>query len=69
MMQPYQQRVVAEQDDLYIKWVNLGSFLANATQEQVDRMGIVEYRRLSTQHTIMKQYVEILTERIDNFNQ
>lgn len=68
MMQPYQQRVVAEQDDLYIKWVNLGSFLANATQEQVDLMSIEEYRRLSKQYAIMKQYIDILTERIDNFN-
>lgn len=68
MMPPYQQRVVAEQDDLYIKWVNLGSFLANATQEQVDLMSIEEYRRLSKQYAIMKQYIDILTERIDNFN-
>jgi len=67
MMQPYQQRVVAEQDDLYIKWVNLGSFLTNATQEQVDRMGIEEYRRLSKQYVIMKQYIDILAERIQNF--
>lgn len=68
MMPPYQQRVLAEQDDLYIKWVNLGSFLANATQEQVDLMSIEEYRRLSKQYAIMKQYIDILTERIDNFN-
>jgi len=67
MMKPYQQRVVAEHDELYVRWVRLGKFLGDATQEQVDEMGIEEYRRLSMQYTIMGQYCSILAERIDNF--
>ncbi len=69
MMQPYQQRVVDEHAELYAKWVRLGAFLGNATQAQVDQMGIEEYRRLSMQYTIMGQYATILALRIDNFNQ
>lgn len=69
MMQPYQQRVVAEHDELYVRWVKLGKFLGDATQEQVDEMGMEEYRRLSMQYTIMGEYVTILALRIDNFNQ
>lgn len=69
MMLPHQQRVVEEHDELYVRWVRLGAFLGNATQAQVDQMGIEEYRRLSMQYTIMGQYATILAERIDNFNQ
>jgi len=67
MMLPYQQRVVEEHDELYVRWLKLGKFLGDATQEQVDQMGIEEYRRLSMQYTIMGQYCSILAERIDNF--
>ena len=67
MMQPYQQRVVQEHDELYVRWVKLGKFLAEATQDQVDQMGVEEYRRLSKQHTVMEQYINVLQERIENF--
>ena len=69
MMLPHQQRVVEEHDELYVRWVRLGKFLGDATQEQVDQMGIEEYRRLSKQYTIMGEYATILALRIDNFNQ
>lgn len=68
MMQPHQTRVVVEHDELYVKWVKLGHFLGNATQDQVDTMGAEEYRRLSKQHAVMEQYINILAERIQNFN-
>lgn len=67
-MQPYQQRVIDEHAELYIRWIKLGKFLSDATQEQVDGMGIEEYRRLSMQHAIMGEYATILALRIDNFN-
>lgn len=68
-MLPYQQRVVTERAELAEKCVKLGAFLGDATQDDVDQMGIEEYRRLSKQYAIMEQYANILTERIDNFNQ
>lgn len=69
MMQPYQQRVVEEHDELYVRWIKLGKFLAEASQDLVDVMGKEEYRRLSKQHGIMEQYLTVLNERIQNFNQ
>lgn len=68
-MQPYQQRVVTEFDELYVKWADLGRFLGNTTLETLEKLGEEEYNRLSNQYVIMEQYVNILAERINSFKQ
>ena len=68
-MQPYQQRVVTEFDELYVKWADLGRFLRNTTLETLEKLGEEEYNRLNNQYVIMEQYVNILAERINSFKQ
>jgi len=68
-MQPYQQRVVTEFDELYVKWADLGRFLGNTTLETLEKLGEEEYNRLNNQYVIMEQYVNILAERINSFKQ
>jgi hypothetical protein len=68
-MQPYQQRVVTEFDELYVKWAALGRFLGNTTLETLEKLGEEEYNRLNNQYVIMEQYVNILAERINSFKQ
>ena len=68
-MQPYQQRVITEFDELYVKWADLGRFLGNTTLETLEKLGEEEYNRLNNQYVIMEQYVNILAERINSFKQ
>jgi hypothetical protein len=63
-MQPFQQRVIEERDELVIKFEKLEKFLESDTSKAID---VDEQRRLIKQSSIMNQYIMILNDRIDNF--
>lgn len=63
-MQPHQERVVAELNDLTEKHKKLGVFLQGDTFKSLD---VEERARLTSQHAVMGEYAKILTERIANF--
>ena len=62
-LQPHQQRVIAERDELRGRISKLRKFLDGETPE----MPAAEFRRLQLQHTIMTAYLAVLDERILNF--
>jgi hypothetical protein len=64
-MQPHQQRVVAEKDELVEKLTKLNAFIGGATY---DGLPADEQIRLSRQADIMKHYVDILNERVAAFS-
>lgn len=64
-MQPHQQRVVQERDELQDRTQKLGEFILNnpifqslSEEEQTD---------MSEQHYFMSRYLEILDKRIKRF--
>ncbi len=61
-LQPHQQRVVAERDELNEKLSKLGAFLDGPQVVEP-----AEFRRLQLQRTIMSAYLAVLDERILNF--
>jgi hypothetical protein len=63
-MQPHQERVVSEKDELYTKIEKLSSFIGGDVYSTLDE---AEQYRLSRQLTYMQQYSEVLGERIDAF--
>jgi hypothetical protein len=63
-MQPHQERVVAERQDLKTKIERLSAF---TTSEAFSFVGGEERERLRRQLTAMKQYEEVLGERIGAF--
>ncbi len=64
-LQPHQQRVVAERDELNDRLAKLAVFLDN--EETPARVGLDEFGRLSIQKHVMAAYLAILNERIANF--
>lgn len=64
-MQPYQERVVAERDDLQGKIDRLLAFINGDTFKTI---GNGEQGRLREQFTHMDSYVAVLQRRIDHFN-
>ena len=64
-MQPHQQRVVDEKNELHKKAVALSNFIGiNPLFDSLDQ---AEQERLKVQNDIMWQYVEVLVSRIDAF--
>ncbi len=63
-LQPHQERVVKEKDELFDKCIKLESFFATKLFESLP---IVEQDRLKKQSKIMKEYLNILNERISVF--
>lgn len=63
-MQPYQQRVADEKDELDEKLHALENFIDSPKFLELDRG---ERQRLTRQATLMAQYSDVLGERIDAF--
>ena len=63
-MQPYQERVIVERDDLTQRLGRLQNFLRGPGMATV---GNDEQQRLFKQASVMTQYVAILNERIAAF--
>lgn len=63
-MEAYQQRVVAERDDLADKVKKLGAFIDG---DVFPTLSYAEGFRLGKQYGYMKQYLEVLNERIAHF--
>jgi len=64
-MQPYQQRVVEEKDEINKKATDLSNFIG--TSPIFDTLDPVEQERLKEQNDVMWQYFEILEARIAAF--
>lgn len=65
-MQPYQQRVVDEHDELNTKVGKLTDFLES---DQFDTVDPEEQHRLVQQLFVMELYLDILTQRVKAFNE
>ena len=63
-MQPHQQRVVTEKDELAEKLTKLNAFIGG---EIYNGLPEDERTRLARQATAMKDYLDILNERIQAF--
>lgn len=63
-MQPHQQRVVDERDDLADKLTKLNSFIG---KDMFNSLPAEERIRLARQATVMKDYLDILNDRINAF--
>lgn len=63
-MQPHQQRVIDEKEQLEERWVKLQRFIATDTFGQLDA---AEQGRLVRQGQFMTGYLEVLRERIAAF--
>jgi hypothetical protein len=63
-MQPHQQRVVDEKDELEIKYNALGVFV---NSELFASLPDEERARMNKQYAIMGDYIDVLSERIDAF--
>jgi hypothetical protein len=64
-VEAYQERVVAEREELQQKWSKLGTFLGGT---QYQALPEEEQQRLRRQHAVMGEYLAILTSRIVNFH-
>ena len=64
MMQPHQQRVVDEYNELVMRTTALGVFFGKDTFQRLDQ---AEQERLNKQWKLMQQYGEVLAERIEHF--
>lgn len=64
-LQPHQERVVKEMDELSDKCEKLSVFINSASF--VDIVDGPEQQRLKTQLLCMSAYLEVLKDRIDNF--
>jgi len=63
-MQKYQERVVAERDELLDKFTKLAKFVYS---ERALSLSSMEKERMQKQLYIMLEYIKILTERISAF--
>lgn len=61
---PHQQRVIGEAAELRVKLTSLNSFFGTVVYSSLTDD---EQKRLSRQSVVMKEYLEILDERIANF--
>jgi hypothetical protein len=64
MLAPYQQRLLNEYDELFIKTTGLGMFFGSREFLNLDS---AEQDRLNRQWKIMQKYGEVLAERIAAF--
>lgn len=64
-MQPYQQRVIDEKDDLYSKARALSTFIDFS--DHFDSIDPKQQELLKEQNDVMWQYYEILQKRISLF--
>ncbi|CAB4211782.1 hypothetical protein UFOVP1419_23 [uncultured Caudovirales phage] len=64
-MEPHQERVVAEQSDLSEKWGKLICFIETP---DFSKLNGAEQSRLKRQAVIMRDYIEVLNERIGSFS-
>jgi hypothetical protein len=64
VMQPHQQRVVDEKTELDEKLTKLNAFFSNSVFEKLPE---AERLRLAKQANIMKDYSDVLSERIAAF--
>jgi hypothetical protein len=62
-MQDFQKRVISERDELRERWDRLNTFLASNPQ-----IPNAELFRLRRQAVVMLEYLGILSERIDHFD-
>jgi hypothetical protein len=60
----YQERVIAERDELNTRLRKLGSFIDS---EKFETVHVDERRRLLRQLVAMREYFDVLNERISNF--
>ena len=65
-MQPYQQRVIDEKNELYAKASTLSTFIS--INAQFDTLHPKQQELLKEQNDVMWQYYEILVKRISLFN-
>ncbi len=63
-LQPHQQRVVDECNELTIKTAKLGMFFGSPSFKTIDA---AEQARLNKQWLIMQQLIDVLQERIEAF--
>ena len=63
-MQPHQQRVVEEKNQLGERLQKLSDFLMKGKPDFIDD---AEWQRLNDQHMHMNEYHEILIDRINHF--
>ena len=63
-MQPHQQRVVDEKDELAEKLTKLNGFIGGTIY---DSLSADERNRLCRQAAVMKDYLDILNDRINAF--
>jgi len=64
-MEDFQQRVMTERAQLCVRIISLNSFMTTGIYQSVDPD---EQNRLIKQVKIMKEYLDILDERIKCFN-
>ena len=64
VMQPHQQRVVDEKEQLGERLSKLSAFLEKGQPDFIDD---AEWQRLINQHMHMNEYHEILIDRINHF--
>ncbi len=64
-MQPHQQRVVSERDELSERTEKLGEFILNNPVFQ--SLSEEERTDMSEQHYFMSSYLDILNKRINRF--
>lgn len=64
-MQPHQQRVVDERTELETKHTALKSFID--TNEAFTKLPVAEQARMHLQYAIMRDYINVLSDRIKYF--
>ncbi len=64
MLQPYQQRVVTEQKEVFEKLEKLGAFIRG---DVFGSLSLAEQGMLNRQYEILHKYLAVLDERIDCF--
>ena len=66
-MEPYQERVVSERDELEIKILKLAEFIRQGDDYTFSRLPLDEQLRLRAQLSAMRVYSHILATRIEQW--
>lgn len=66
-LEDYQKRVVVERDELQLKVLALQKFVETNPQMEDELFPRPERRDLNQQLSIMREYLEILNQRINRF--
>lgn len=67
-MQPHQERVVAERDELQGKVERLETFIGRGSPGPIfTKLPVAEQCRLDRQFALMRLYLAVLNERIQEF--